>query len=215
MEGAVNSRLRKETERVAGLWNKMAPKYDREMRFCERWLFSGGREWVCPRAEGEVLEIGVGTGRNLRYYPENVRLTGVDVSSAMLQIARVLANTLGREVDLRVGDAQYLEFADATFDTVVSTFSLCSIPDDTRAVAEVRRVLRPGGLFLLVEHVASPHPPVKAVQKLLDWFTVRFQGDHQLRDPLEHLKREGFEISQFERLKWGIVVRIMARKPAR
>ena len=209
-----NTDLRDETDRVTRLWNKMAPKYDREVRFVERLLFAGGREWVCSQAWGEVLEIAVGTGRNVPYYPGNVRITGVDVSPAMLEIARARARDLGREVELRVGDVQRLEFPDASFDTAVSTLALCSIPDDARAVAEVRRVLRPAGSFLLMEHVASPYPLVRAGQGVLDWFTVRFQGDHQLRRPLERLKDAGFEIVRVRGLKWGIVQRIAARKPA-
>jgi len=192
----------------------MAPKYDREMRFVDRRRFAGGREGVCSQARGAVLEIAIGTARNLPYYPGDVRITGVDVSPAMLEIARARARDLGRGVELHVGDVQQLGFPDASFDTAVSTLSLCSIPDDARAVAEVRRVLRPAGSFLLMEHVASPYPLVRAGQAVLDWFTVRFQGDHQLRRPLERLKDAGFEIVRVERLKWGIVERIAARKPS-
>jgi ubiquinone/menaquinone biosynthesis C-methylase UbiE len=207
-----DSHRKEETERVRRLWDKMASQYDRQMRVWERLLFSGGREWVCSQAKGEVLEIAIGTGRNLRYYPNDVRITGVDVSPAMLEIARARAEEVGREADLRVGDGQDLGFADASFDTVVSTLSLCSIPDDAKAVAEVRRVLRPGGRFLLLEHVASPYRVVRAAQRVLDWFTVRFAGDHHLRKPLERLNTQGFEIERLECLKWGIVERIVARK---
>lgn len=207
-----NAGLQDETNRVRRLWNKMASKYDRQMRFMERLLFPGGREWVCSQARGEVLEIAIGTGRNLLYYPNDVRITGIDLSPAMLEIAQVRAKESDREVDLQVGDAQDLPYADASFDTVVSTLTLCSIPDEARAVAEARRVLRPGGRFLLLEHVASPYRSVRAVQTVLDWFTVRFEGDHQLRDPLGHLKAQGFEIERLERLKWGVVERIVARK---
>src|SRR5919198_1284887 len=83
---------------------------DREMRVFERLLFGGGREWVCAQAAGEVLEIAVGTGRNLPYYRGSVRLTGIELSPAMLEIARERARELGRDADLRVGDAQALDF---------------------------------------------------------------------------------------------------------
>lgn len=202
-----------ETERVLRLYEKEAPKYDREMRIFDRLLFPGGREWVCAQASGEVLEIGIGTGRNLPHYPSDVRLTGVELSPSMLEIARARARQLGREVDLRVGDAQALEFSDESFDTVVCTLSLCTIPDDRTAVAEVRRVLRPGGRFLLLEHVRSPLLPVRLGQRLLEPLAVRFEADHLLREPLEHLRVEGFEVERVERLKLGIVERVAARKP--
>ena len=203
----------RETERVLRLYEKEAHKYDREMRFFDWLLFAGCREWVAAQAEGEVLEIGIGTGRNLPHYREDVRLTGVELSPAMLELARARARDLGRDVDLRVGDAQALEFDDRSFDTVVSTLSLCTIPDDRAAVAEVRRVVRPGGRFLLLEHVRSPLLPIRLGQRLLEPLAVRFEADHLLREPLEHLHAEGFEVQQLERSKLGIVERVAARKP--
>jgi len=203
----------RETDRVRRVYEKEAHKYDREMRIFERLLFAGGREWVCSQAEGEVLEIAVGTGRNLPHYPEGVGLTGIELSPAMLEIARARARELGRDADLRVGDAQALDFPDECFDTVVCTLSLCTIPEDRAAVAEARRVLRPGGEFLLLEHVRSPVLPVRVGQRLLDPLFVRFEADHLLREPLDQLRAEGFEIERLERSKLGIVERVAARKP--
>ena len=203
-----------ETKRVLRLYEKEAPKYDRQMRFFEWLLFGSGREWVCSQAEGEVLEIAVGTGRNLPYYLDGVRLSGVELSPAMLEIARTRAREVGREIDLRVGDAQALEFPDESFDSVVCTLSLCTIPDDRAAVAEVRRVLRPGGRFLLLEHVRSPLLPIRTAERLLEPLMLRFEADHLTREPLEHLRAEGFAIERLERSKLGIVERVAARKPA-
>jgi ubiquinone/menaquinone biosynthesis C-methylase UbiE len=203
-----------ETERVLRLYEKEAPKYDRQMRFFEWLLFRNGREWVCSQAEGELLEIAVGTGRNLPYYPDGVRLSGVELSPAMLEIARTRARELGREIDLRVGDAQALEFPDESFDSVVCTLSLCTIPDYRAAVAEVRRVLRPGGRFFLLEHVRSPLLPIRTAERLLEPLMLRFEADHLTREPLEHLRAEGFAIERLERSKLGIVERVAARKPA-
>ena len=213
MDMATRSGDGRETERVLRLYEKEARKYDREMNFFDRLLFAGAREWVCAQATGEVLEIVIGTGRNLPHYHEDVRLTGVELSLAMLELARARARELGQEVDLRIGDAQALEFPDQSFDTVVCTLSLCTIPDDRAAVAEARRVLRPGGRFLLLEHVRSPLLPVRLGQGLLNPLAVRFEADHLLREPLVHLRAEGFEVGRFERSKLGIVERVAARKP--
>jgi ubiquinone/menaquinone biosynthesis C-methylase UbiE len=202
-----------ETERVRRIQDKEAPKYDRRIGFFERALFGGGREWVCSQARGDVLEIAAGTARNLPHYPSDVRLTGVELSPEMVAIARRRQKELGREADLRVGDVQQLQFGDESFDTVVSTLSLCTIPDDREAVREAYRVLRPGGRFLLLEHVRSPRLPVWLVQRLLDPLAVRFAADHLVREPLDHLAAAGFEIERLERMKWGIVERIAARKP--
>src|SRR2546428_394291 len=137
---------------------------------------------------------------------------GIAWSSAMLELARERAKELGGDPDLRVGDAQALEFADESFDTVVCTLALCTIPDDRKAVAEARRVLRPEGRLLLLEHVRSPALPIRAGQRLLEPLTLRFEADHLLRDPADYLSERGFEIETLERSKWGIVERVVARK---
>lgn len=201
-----------ETTRVREIQDKHASGYDRQMNFFDRVLFGDGREWACSLAKGEVLEIAVGTGRNLRHYPPGVKLTAIEFSPEMLAIANGRAGQLGREVDLREGDAQALDFDDERFDTVVLTLALCTIPDDRKAASEVFRVLRPGGRFVLMEHVRSPVLPVRAVQRALDPLTVRFEADHLVREPLDYLAEVGFEIESVARSRWGIVERVLARK---
>jgi len=202
----------RETQRVRRIQDKEAPRYDRQMAFFDRILFAGGREWACSQVDGEVLELAVGTGRNLPYYPAGVRLTGIELSPQMLEIGKRRAEELGRDVDLRIGDAQALELEDQSFDTVIITFGLCTIPDDREAVAEAHRVLRSGGRLVLLEHVRSPSRTVRAVQRVLDPLSVRFAADHLLRDPLDYLGNVGFEVESVQRLKWGIVERVVARK---
>jgi ubiquinone/menaquinone biosynthesis C-methylase UbiE len=161
-----------------------------------------------------VLEIGVEIGRNLPYYPDDARLTGVDLNSAMLNIARRRAADLGREVDLRLGDAQALDLPDSRFDTVVATLALSSIPDYRRAVAEPRRVLRPGGRFIVLDFARSSLLPVRAMQRLLGPIMFRRYAFHLQREPRGPLTGEGFVVAQSERQRWGIIERITARKPS-
>ena len=201
-----------ETARVRAILDREAPRYDRQMRVMERALFGDGRRWVCEQAVGDVLEVAAGTGRNLPFYRPGVRLTCVELSPEMLRRAERRRERLGRQVELRLGDAQALEFPDARFDTVVVTLGLCTIPDERRALSEAHRVLRPGGLLLLLEHVRSPVGPVRMLQRLLDPCFVRFGGDHLLRDPLDHLAATGFEVERLERSKAGLVERVAARR---
>jgi ubiquinone/menaquinone biosynthesis C-methylase UbiE len=193
-------------------WDKQAPAYDRQMRFFDRKLFKDSRDWICSQATGDVLEVAIGTGLNLEHYPADVRLTGIELSPGMLKLARDRAVELSREVDLREGDAHQLDFADASFDTVVCTFSLCAIPDHRQAVAEMHRVLRPGGLLLLADHVASPYVIGRAIQRLAEVVTVRMGGEHFRRRPLEVVQAEGLTIEQRERFGMGLVERLAARK---
>ncbi len=201
------------TWRVRRIYDQEAARYDRAIRVFEKLLFGGGREWVCSRAQGDVLEVACGTGRNLPFYPAGVRFTGVELSPEMLDIARDRAVRMGMGADLRSGDAHYLDFPDASFDTVVFTLALCTIPDPALALAEARRVLRPGGRLLLLEHVRSPLRPVRALQRALEPLSIRFQADHLTREPLDYVRGHGFEVEVIERSKLGIVERISACRP--
>jgi ubiquinone/menaquinone biosynthesis C-methylase UbiE len=160
-----------------------------------------------------VLEVAIGTGLNLEHYPPDVRLTGIELSQDMLAIARRRANDLDRHVELRVGDAEALEMPSGTFDTVVCTFSLCAIPDHRRALAEMTRVLRPGGVLLLADHVASSSGMLRAGQRALELVTVPLGGEHFLRRPIEHVQAAGFRIEHHDRFTAGVVERLTARKP--
>ena len=196
------------------VWDKTAPGYDKQIAFFEKTWFTGGREWLTSRARGQVLEVAVGTGRNLPGYPAEVTLAGIELSPAMLAIARQRAADLGREVDLRDGDAERLPFDDASFDTVLCALSLCTIPSPVAAVGEMRRVLRPGGRLLLLDHIGSTWPPLYAAQWLAERVTIRTAGEHFTRRQLPLVQAAGFQIMETERLRAGTVERIHAVKPA-
>jgi ubiquinone/menaquinone biosynthesis C-methylase UbiE len=194
-------------------WDKHAASYDRQMQFADRYFLGDSRAWVCSQAAGRTLEVAIGTGLNLAFYPADTELAGVDLSPAMLAQARRGAADLGRTVDLREADALALPFPDASFDTVVCTFGLCAVSDDRRAVGEAVRVLRPGGLLLLADHIEGSAWPVRAIQRLAEIVTVPSQGEHFLRRPLRHVEAEGLEVVRRERFKLGVIERLAARKP--
>lgn len=208
-----NPNLQDAVDRQRRLWARQAPRYDRDMRFWERILFKDARSWACAQATGDVLEVAVGTGRNFPFYPNDIRLTGVDLSPEMLRIARQRADELGRTVGLEEGDAHQLSFPDASFDTVVCTFSLCNIPDERRAIAEMYRVLRPGGRLVLADHVTSTSRVILGLQRLLEKLTLRQSGDYLTRRPLPLVEAAGFIVQTRQRYGKGIVERLTARKP--
>jgi len=201
-------------DRQKRVWDKSAPGYDKQIAFFEKIWVGGGREWIGERARGRILEVGIGTGRSLPYYPAGAAVTGIELSPAMLGIARQRAAGLGRDVDLREGDAEHLQAGDASFDTVVCALSLCTIPDPRSAIREMKRVLVPGGRLLLLDHIGSTWPPVYAAQWLLERITIPAAGEHFTRRQLPLVQDAGFRVAETERLKAGTVERIHAVKPA-
>ncbi len=160
------------------------------------------RDKVVPLAEGRVLELGVGTGLNLAHYdPARVAsVTAIDPSPPLLARAARAARHARVLVELREASAEALPFADASFDTVVVTYTLCSIPDAVRALREARRALRPGGRLRFVEHGLAPDPPVAACQRRLDplWTRTIGGGCHLDRDVPALLTTAGFVLDELE-----------------
>ncbi len=202
----------RETRAIARHYDRLAGSYDRALDMVERWLLGDWRAWAATQATGRVLEIAIGTGRTLPFYPEATTVIGLDLSAAMLERARSRARQSRVRVWLVRGDAQQLPIRDESVDCVVSLLSLCTIPDYRRALNEAHRVLRPGGRLVLVEHVRSPNAVIRAIQRALDPLTVRFAHDHLLREPLDLLPQLGFRIVVAERRSWGLVERVLATK---
>ncbi|MFE5337820.1 class I SAM-dependent methyltransferase [Isoptericola sp. NPDC056573] len=210
--------------RLRRRWDRESAGYDRAFTAAERRMFPGLRRRVCALAEGRTLEVAVGTGLNLEHYPPAVTarpggLVGVDQSAGMLDVARHRAVRLGLgldpDADLRVGDAQALDLPDASFDTVVCTFSLCGIADERAALAEMARVLRPGGLLLLADHVASSAWPLRALQALADVVSVPLAGEHFRRRPMRWVLERGLVVEEHGRTRAGVVEHVAARLPGR
>lgn len=216
MTSQTNGKVRETpTAKQRRVWDKSAPGYDKQIAYFEKIWFGGGRQWLGSRAQGRVLEIAIGTGLNLPHYPPGVSLTGIELSPAMLAIARTRAADLGIDADLGEGDAQALPFADNSFDTVVCALSLCSISDPATAISEMKRVLVPGGRLLLLDHIGSSWPPIYAAQWLLGQITRRSAGEHFTRRQLPLVKAAGFGITETQRLKAGSIERIHATKIGR
>jgi ubiquinone/menaquinone biosynthesis C-methylase UbiE len=195
-------------------WDKQASRYDRQIGWWERHLFGpDNRAWAAEHAQGDVLEVAVGTGLNLPFYAPDLKVTGIDLSPAMLNVARQRATEAGRQVELHEGDAHHLPFDDAAFDTVVCTLSLCNIPDPHQALREMWRVVRPDGRLVLVDHVGSTSKPIYWAQRAIEPISVRIDGEYLTRRPAAMIEELGFDIIEQDRFRWGIVERLVARKP--
>ena len=151
-------------------------------------VFRRPRDRTLAPARGRILEIGFGTGRNLTHYPSSVkRIEAIDpdVELDRYSLPRIACASI--EVDFHHLDAEHMPFDGASFDTVVSTFTLCSIPDVSHALREIRRVLKPGGQFLFLEHGRSPDPVVARWQDRLDGLWKPMAGGCHLNRPTREL----------------------------
>jgi ubiquinone/menaquinone biosynthesis C-methylase UbiE len=202
------------TERTRRSYDRIAPLYDSMEGLVER-RYRRWREQLWSLVRGpRVLEVGVGTGKNLPYHPASLEITAIDLSPKMLERARRRAALLGAKPDLQLGDVQSLEFADESFDEVVGTFVFCSVPDPVRGLSEVRRVLKPGGRLLLVEHVRAANALVARLQDLANPLSVRTTGVNINRDTAGNVERAGLRVERDESLGMrGIFRLIVGRRP--
>jgi ubiquinone/menaquinone biosynthesis C-methylase UbiE len=188
-------------------------RYDRLARFydfleapIERSRFAVWRTKLRDQITGErALEVGVGTGKNLPYYPRNMKFTAVDLSPRMLEMARKKALDLGLEVDLMEMDVQDLAFPDRSFDTVFATFVFCSVPDPVLGLQEMRRVCKAGGRLLLLEHMRPGNRALGFLFDRLNPMVVRMMGANINRRTVENIQKAGWKIRAEERLSSDIV----------
>lgn len=194
-------------------------KYDRAARWYDPaetllgWLGLGRlRHKLLRKASGDVLEVAVGTGKNLPYYPRGCNVTATDLSPEMLTVARKRADRLDIDMTFYVMDAEALDFPDGSFDTVVSTLSTCTFPDPIKALREMARVCRPGGKILLLEHGRSSHPRLAHFQDRRAEGFAKPLGCHWNREPLELVGHAGLSTVMARRTFFGIVHTIEATR---
>lgn len=173
----------------------------------------GGRRWACSNAVGQTLEIGIGTGLNLPLYPAGVQLTAIDLTPEMLARAQTRADELCRTVSLHEADATALPFPDGCFDTVVSTLTLCTIPNPAGAVREAWRVLRPGGELRFFEHGRGSDRLSVFIERLLEPLTLRFEADRLLLEPDRVFAAAGVPATVVRRTSRGAFWRMLATRP--
>lgn len=183
---------------IAHPW--FAAVYDRMNASMERGFMREVREEIVGGARGRILEVGCGTGASFPHYRDAGDVVAIDPDPHMLERARNKAATLGSLVDIRQAPAEALPFEEGSFDTVIATLVLCTVRDPAQALAEVRRVLRPGGELRFCEHVRLENRLGALVQDALTplWQLIA-AGCHPNRDTVEGIRQAGFEV---ERLEW-------------
>ena len=194
-----SDRARKRYDRIAFLYDFLeAPM--------EHMRFAAWRKRLRAGIRGKrALEVGVGTGKNLTYYPVDVHITAIDLSPQMLARARKKANKMHLQVDLQEMDVQHLKFPDHSFDTVFATFVFCSVPDPVKGLCELRRVCKPEGKLLLLEHMRPGNPVLGLVFDALNPMVVRMMGANINRRTVSNIQQAGWQIKVEENLSADIV----------
>jgi ubiquinone/menaquinone biosynthesis C-methylase UbiE len=199
--------------------NLTRKRYDRLARFydfleapMERSRFAAWRTKLRDRITGErALEVGVGTGKNLLYYPRNMKFIAIDLSPRMLEKAQKKASDLDLDVNFREMDVQDLSFPDRSFDTVFATFVFCSVPDPVLGLQELKRVCKPDGKLLLLEHMRPGNALLGFLFDMLNPMVVRMMGANINRRTVENAQKAGWKIREVERLSSDIVRWIEAK----
>jgi len=208
--------LMAETRREQSRYDRQARWYDVAVAPMEALAFLGLRRrlWSAVDGSRRVLEIGVGTGRNLAHYPKASRIVALDLSPQMLKRAARKATRSGRSVDLLLADTQHLPFKDGVFDIVLATLVFCSVPDPVRGLAEAARAVRSDGQVVLLEHVRAKNGVLGKAMDALNRLTAR-GGEYVNRDTAANVKKAGLEILREERHRMGIVKLLQARPSAK
>lgn len=197
---------------AASKYNRISTVYELidlplELLFFRKWRIE-----ALSGLSGKVLEVGVGTGRNLKYYPAGCSVTGIDNSEGMLEIAREKAGSM-QNITLLLMDAEHLEFPDNSFDYVVTTFVLCTIPDPVQALKEMRRVLKSSGELIALEHMHSSNLFIALFEDLINPVLLFLLGDHMTRHTLKNIEEAGFTIRNAKKLAFKDVFRKIRAKP--
>ena len=195
-------------------YGRIAPIYDLmevlpELRY-RSWR---KRFWEVVGGElsrgSHLLEVGVGTGKNMPYWPQEIQFTAIDLTPGMVARARQRAAKLGVEAEITEGDAQSLQFLDDSFDAAAATFVFCSVPDPVLGLQELARVVRPGGSIFLMEHVRSTDPIMGKLMDLVNPIVRNLMGPNINRDTVENVKRANLAISNVEDLDRGGIFKII------
>lgn len=194
------------------LTNTIKRRYERISSIYDVTDFIIPKSWrknLLKDVYGDVLEVGVGTGANLDYYPDGVNVIGIDFSPKMLRKAYSQAERARADIALGVMDVQYLGFPDNTFNFVISSLVFCTVPDPIRGLKEIRRVVKPNGQIIMLEHMRSEN---EVVGKVLDFFnpvTLKLFGENINRRTMENIVQAGLKVEKEEYVLTSVVRKVL------
>lgn len=197
------------TDKIKKRYDRISRVYDIFEQPMEVMSLNKWRVEIAKDLKGKVLEVGVGTGKNILYYPDDLDITAIDFSNKMLAKARERAAKLKKQVNLIQMDAQNMEFEDNTFDMVFTTCVFCSVPDPVKGLKEIRRVCKPNGKIIMIEHVRSERKILGLIMDIFNPLTVNLYGANINRRTVENVYKAGFFKVEVTNLTGDIVKKII------
>jgi ubiquinone/menaquinone biosynthesis C-methylase UbiE len=201
-----------DNNKIRKRYNRVAPIYDSLESMMEKGKMGSWRkrlwqrvEETLPKSNGILLEAGVGTGKNIQYYPNDVELYAIDFSDKMLEKARVKADESDQEINLLQMDIQNLDFPDNFFDVIVTSCVFCSVPDPVKGLKELKRVCKDDGKVLMLEHMRSKKEPIGKMMDLFNWISLYTYGANINRRTIENINKAGLSIKEVNNLFFDIV----------
>lgn len=198
-------------EKIRNRYDRVSRVYDLFEQPIEMMALRRYRKDIMKELKGKVLEVGIGTGKNIPYYPDNIDITAIDFSSKMLERARIKATNLNKKVNILLIDAQQMDFPDNTFDSVFTTCVFCSVPDPVQGLEEVRRVCNPDGKIIMIEHVRSEKKVIGAFMDMINPVFVNLYGVNINRRTISNIKTAGFIHVEEINLMGDIVKKIIIK----
>ncbi len=190
-------------------YSRIAKVYD---KMEEMMMFNNYRKEVVEKAQGNILEVGIGTGENLKYYRKGQKVTGVDFSPGMLKIAKEKAKVMDIDAELQEMDIQRMTFPKNSFDTIVSTCVFCTVPDPIVGLREAFRVLKPGGRAIFLEHMKSRNIVLNILLYTMNIFSRLILGTSMVRRTQENIESAGFKVVERRDILFDVVRIIVAEK---
>jgi ubiquinone/menaquinone biosynthesis C-methylase UbiE len=206
---ADNNKIKKRYDRIASIYDSMEVMMEQgKMGSWRKRLWQRVEENL-PESDGKLLEAGVGTGKSIQYYPDNIELYAIDFSEKMLKKARQKADATAKEINLIQMDIQNLDFPDNFFDIIVTSCVFCSVPDPVKGLKELKRVCKNDGKIIMLEHMRSKKEPIGSLMDLFNWVSLYTYGANINRKTIENIEKAGLKIKEVNELFYDIVKEIV------
>ncbi len=197
--------MNNQTDKIKSRYNRISKVYN----VMDHMIRPTWRKEMLRGLKGNILEVGVGTGANFEYYPIDVNVTGIDFSPKMLEKAKEKIPISKAAITLKEMNIEQIDFPDNTFDVVISSCVFCSVPNPIEGFKEIRRVVKPEGTIIMLEHMRSENQIVGKMLDLINPFAVRLSGANINRETISNIEKAGLKIVNQEYLMTSIMRKLV------